>query len=108
MDANMIRHDGLVDKVKEELNARGFNHLFDHIEYKKHKHCGEIDVYAEKDNYILLFEIKGRDCCHNYTKAVKQLTRAERYYFDKGHRIFKFYVSYDHNDNIQYKWVKHK
>ena len=106
MDANMLRHDGLVDKVKQELINRDITHLFDHVEYTRHQHSGEIDVYAQKDDYILLFEIKGKDNCHNYTKAVKQMTRAQNYFFGKGHRIFKFYVTYDKNNNVKYKWVK--
>lgn len=106
MDEKLLRHDGLVHKVEQELIKRKFNHLFTHVEYNKFPHCGEIDIYAEKDNYILLFEIKGRDCLQNYNKAVKQMTRAEQYFFDKQHRIFKFYVCYDDKDNIKYNWVR--
>jgi Holliday junction resolvase-like predicted endonuclease len=101
----MIRHDGLVEKVKDELIEKGHTKIFDHVEYQTRRHYGEIDIYAINDKYILVFEIKGTDSLHNYTKAAKQLKRAEDFYFDKTRRIFKFYVSYDDKDRMQYKWV---
>lgn len=99
------KHDSLVEIIKKELTDRKFVHLFDHIEYKRHL-CGEIDIYAEKDDYILLFEVKCNNSGQNYKRAKEQMNRAEKYYFGTSKRIFKFFAYYDNNKPV-IMWLKH-
>jgi Holliday junction resolvase-like predicted endonuclease len=87
----MSKHSDLVNVVEKELRQRGYDIIHKNIEYNKTKK-GEIDIYAVKNNYILLFEIKCNKHIKSYNKAVDQLYRAERYYFNKKQRVFKFFV----------------
>jgi Holliday junction resolvase-like predicted endonuclease len=99
----MSEHDKLVDIVKRELINRGYEKIYDHIEYTR-KNSGEIDLYARKNNYILLFEIKCNKNKKSYEKAINQLYRAEKYYFKKKHRVFKFLV-YDIKEP-KIEWIR--
>lgn len=96
------KHDALVNIVAKELKARNFDvHKF--IKFKLYRQDGEMDLYAIKDNYMIIAEIK---CSHNYKteqKAMYQLHKDEQL-FDK-YRIFKFMVYYkDHG--AHYQWIK--
>jgi Holliday junction resolvase-like predicted endonuclease len=92
IDIVVSKHDTLVDVIAEELKQRGYEHIHKHVEYKTRRKKGEIDLYTEHKHYVLLFEVKTNYTKKNYCKAKAQLTRAEKYYFNKSQRVFKFYV----------------
>lgn len=95
-------HDKLVNIIETELKNRGFNEIHKFIHYKNKK-SGEIDIYARKNDYIFLFEIKSNYSIKGYNKAKDQLKRAEKFYFNKKDRVFKFYVC---NYNEPYiRWI---
>ena len=105
MKKNTI-HDGIVGVVEKELKRRGFNFIRKFEEYSSRGCCGEIDIYAMKDDYILNFEIKCSDCKKSYAKALRQLTRSSSNYFSRKYRVFNFYVCKTDEDDIVYKWIK--
>ena len=107
MKPNGTQHDNLVIQVINELEERGHDNIKSLIDYNVEGHCGEIDIYAIKDNYVLLFEIKSHKTNSNYRKAKEQLERAETYCF-KNKRVFSFFVYGDIHDEIQYKWIRRK
>jgi hypothetical protein len=95
-------HDKLVDLIEQELLSRNYNEIYKFVEYKNKK-SGEIDIYARKNKYVFLFEIKSNYSKKSYFKAIEQLKRAEKYYFNKYDRVFKFFV-YDIK-NPQIRWI---
>jgi Holliday junction resolvase-like predicted endonuclease len=98
------KHDALIDIIARELKLRGYTQIYKNIEYKNKGKEGEIDLYAEHNHYRLLFEVKTNYNYKSYCKAIRQLTRAEKYYFNTNHRVFKFYVCNIRDPII--KWVK--
>lgn len=92
-------HDSLIDRVEAELLRRGYDDIHREYEYDK----GEVDLFAIRDNYVLLFEMKSVDNSKARRKAYEQLNRADRYLF-RNKRVFKFYVSNVSNCNI--KWYR--
>lgn len=96
------KHDALVEIIEQELWSRGIKETYKFEEYNKGV-CGEIDLYARKDNYVLLFEMKSNDTYKARKKAIQQLDRAEKYCF-KNKRVFKFYVTNCSNPKIE--WIK--
>ena len=99
------KHDKLIDIIAKDLTKRGYTDIHKKIEYKTHRD-GEIDLYATKGKYVLLFEMKTNFSLKNFGKAKEQLERAEKYYFNKHQKVFKFYVSNINNPYI--KWIKNK
>jgi Holliday junction resolvase-like predicted endonuclease len=93
---SISKHDQLVDIIADEMRSRGYTEIFKHTEYIRRK-SGEIDLYVVKGKYVFCFEMKTNDCERGYNKAVDQLRRAEKYYFRKYQRVFKFYV-YDYKN----------
>lgn len=91
---HLQKHNSLVDIIENRLNNKGYD-IHKYETYCSRKGCGEIDLYAIKDNYVLLFEIKSSE--KRYTKAIEQLERAEKCCF-KNYRVFKFFVYYKNND----------
>jgi Holliday junction resolvase-like predicted endonuclease len=98
------RHDSLIDFVEAELKSRGFRDVYRNVNYNKNK-CGEIDLYALRDGYVLLFEMKSTNCYKSRKKALDQLNRARLNCF-RGSRVFSFYVSDYKNPSIE--WIKSK
>jgi Holliday junction resolvase-like predicted endonuclease len=96
------KHDALVNIVEKELQRRGFDNIVKFREYS-YKQCGEIDIYATKNNYVLLFEIKTNHTYKAQKKAREQLLRAENNCF-KNNRVFKFYVT--NVSNPKYEWIR--
>jgi Holliday junction resolvase-like predicted endonuclease len=98
----MNNHDSLIDYVEAELGKRGITNTFRNIEYSRNC-CGEIDLYAVKGDYVLLFEMKTNNSYKSRNKALKQLSRARLNCFpDK--RVFSFYVSNYNSPKVE--WVK--
>lgn len=107
MSKNSSRHDKLVSKVEQLLKERGYK-TTTHKEYKNKNGDGEIDLYAQKDGYTLVFEMKCSLRPKNWDYAIKQLARADHNYFhDKG-RIFNFMVHYNggRGDDYSIHWVR--
>ena len=102
----MNKHDQLIDIIADELQQRGYTKIHKNIEYNHRKHKGEIDLYAVKDKYVLLFEMKTNFSTKNFGKAKAQLQRAKKYYFNKDQRVFKFYVCNIEDPYI--RWVINK
>ena len=75
-DSGLARHDSLVDLVNKHLVFRGYNVIYKNTEYSV-KSCGEIDLWAKRDGYVLLFEMKSMHSYRNRKKAISQLDRAE-------------------------------
>ena len=98
----MRKHDSLIDIVGDELVRRGYQTIYRNTEYSV-KSCGEIDLWAKRDGYVLLFEMKSTHSYRNRKKAISQLDRAETNCFPFN-RVFKFYVSNYKNPRIE--WVK--
>jgi len=107
VDMAESKHDGLVRLVEQELKNRGFTDIHKFEEYKRHSICGEIDIYAIKDDYVLLFEIKSNGAYKNEKKAIKQMNRAEKHYFSQDMRMFKFFV-YGYGNGKAYNMVWEK
>ena len=67
-------HDALVDLVEEELRNRGYDRISKLLAYEtrksKDKINGELDVFALKDDYALVFEIKA-------TNTPKQMNKQQ-------------------------------
>ena len=96
------RHDSLIELVEQELQNRGFQTIYKNTTYSEHS-CGEIDLWAKRDDYILLFEMKSTYSQKTRNKALKQLERAEKNCFPYN-RVFKFYVSNYKNPRVE--WIK--
>ena len=101
---NQWRHDSLIDIVEKDLKDRGFKNIYKNTEYSNIS-CGEIDLWAKKDNYILIFEMKSSYSQRTRNKAIEQLNRAERNCFPLN-RVFKFYVSNYKCPRID--WIKNE
>ena len=101
MDACEKKHNNIVNLVEQLLIDKGYEDIQKFVKYD----FGEIDIYARKDKYILLFEVKSQCTCKSYNKARKQLDRAERLYFD-DERIFKIFC-YIEGKNVYFEWQKH-
>lgn len=96
-------HNSLVDRVEEELIKRGYDSINKYVVYER----GELDLYCRVNNaknYYLLFEIKCSYTKKAQHKALDQLFRAERFYFKKHDRIFKFFVYEE--DGLCFQWIK--
>lgn len=101
------RHDSLVEIISERLENNGWK-THKHTEYSHPKRSGEIDLYAQKDGYTLVFEMKCSLRPKNWDYAIKQLARADHNYFhDKG-RIFNFMVHYNNarGDEYTVHWIR--
>ena len=98
----MKRHDSLIDRVEAELINRGYQTIYKNTTYSEHS-CGEIDLWAKRDDYILLFEMKTTYSNKTRKKATEQLNRAEKNCFPYN-RVFKFYVSNYKNPRVE--WIK--
>jgi len=107
------KHDNLVDKVEQELIKRGYKDIEKFVSYRRphdYNYLGEIDIYATRGRYVLLFEVKTHDTRDNKKHAYRQMDRAVKNYFkDWKHynRVFTFYVHGDKNNDISYEWLKH-
>lgn len=103
-DISLQRHDSLIDVVEDELRNRGYQSVYRNTEYSNMS-CGEIDLFATRGDYVLVFEMKSNNNYKSRKKAFEQLDRAETNCFP-FHRVFKFYVSDYKNPVIE--WVKNK
>lgn len=101
-DRGLERHNSLVDRIEKHMVYRGYNIIYKNTEYNLAS-CGEIDLWAKKDDYILMFEMKATHNYKNRKKAISQLERAEKNCFPYN-RVFKFYVS--NYKNPQIEWIK--
>ena len=98
--------------VVDDLLKSGYttNQIVMFQEYNECGIKGEIDVYAMRDNYISIFEIK--NSTKHRKKAIEQMNRAKHYFFqDHLHldeRVFKFFVHYDNHTEhgYDYEWIK--
>jgi hypothetical protein len=95
------RHDSLVSLVRDRLV--GYDYVGDHFEYKSKK-CGEVDLYAIKNNKVLIFEMK---CNYqNRKKAIDQLARARKYCFNDFDRAYLFFVYYTSRGNYAMERIR--
>lgn len=99
---SVSRHNRLVGLIAQELKERGYEPIM-YEEYGK-PIKGEIDLYAKRGEYVLLFEMKSEDSSSAYRHAIQQLDRAEKYRFPYK-RVHKFYVTYE-NNTPKIKWVR--
>lgn len=96
------RHDSLIERIEQELIERNFKSIYKNTTYSEHS-CGEIDLWAKRDKYILIFEMKTTYSQKSRKKAIEQLNRAKDNCFPYN-RVFKFYVSNYRNPKIE--WIK--
>jgi len=95
------RHDGLVSIIKKRLEERNiYDKIIDHEEYRTNNACGEIDLYAIKGHYALIFEMKSS--WKGVKKAIHQLKRAEENCFKDYANVYKFVIHYNSNKNNDY------
>lgn len=100
------KHDKLVDLVEKELLERGYSDIYKFVEYRGKKRVyGEIDIYARKGKYVLLFEVKSFNSKRNYKKAIEQTLRAKKYYFNNDDRVFMFYVYGIKHNSYNMRWL---
>ena len=98
-------HDRLCDLIIEDLKKKGYETL-DHYKYTSLEACGEVDIIAYKNDYILDIEVKYNHRAKNKRKAEKQLTRSEAFcdvLLDK--KVFKFYA-YHVGEGYKLEWIK--
>jgi hypothetical protein len=95
-------HDSLIDLLGDELEMRGYRTVYRNTEYSV-KSCGEIDLWAKRDGYVLMFEMKATNSVKNRKKAYEQLKRAKSNCFPNS-RVFGFYVSNYKNPVVE--WIK--
>lgn len=99
---NSNKHDSLVQLIEEELLNRGYSQIYKNTVYSK----GEIDIYAFKYNYTLVFEAKSNETSKQLSRAKKQLDRVKENLF-KDYRTFYFIVSYNKN-KPKFHWYRKK
>ncbi|MBI2572800.1 hypothetical protein HYV86_02995 [Candidatus Woesearchaeota archaeon] len=78
-DAQIIKHDHYVSKLKEYLES-DYDSILTHVPlYQTHKRkqrlIGEIDILARKGNYYDIYEVK---CSPRMVKARKQLRKIRK------------------------------
>lgn len=100
------RHDNLVLTLEERLKDSGWK-TTTFKEYHNHHGDGEIDLYAVKDNYRAVVEVKCSIRQKNWIYAHDQLARASRNYFRDDKRTFAFVAYYDNrkSDDYHIEWV---
>lgn len=100
------KHDKLVLTLEDRLLSNGWK-TTTFKEYHNHHGDGEIDLYATKDNYRVLFEVKCNIRQKNWIYAHDQLARATRNYFRDNKKTFAFVAYYTEKDYSEYKieWV---
>ena len=88
-------HNKLITQTQLRLmhGSVYYDNIYRNKEYSLGKNfpTGEIDLYATRKDYVLLFEMKSNDSQHLQNKAENQLNRATQLF--EGKRIFKFYVT---------------
>ena len=106
------RHDKLVDIIANRLEINGWRTKCFTEYHHNHKH-GEVDLYACKNGYTAVFEIKSRYKPKSFRYAKKQLWRADNNLFkmtpeDKPRNIFNFIAYFTHPMRHDYKirWVR--
>jgi hypothetical protein len=109
---NKKNHEDLEDKIKEELEEKGFvvrkNIFYDY----KYMHRGkekfsyrEIDLEATKYDTSLYFEVKSGKPRRD--KAIGQLYHIANFFGDLfGKRQYYMHAYYDNKGNIKYDWIK--
>jgi Holliday junction resolvase-like predicted endonuclease len=103
MKASEGKHDRLVGLVEDILHAKKYDVVGTLTKFKVNGRDGEMDLFAIKDNYALVFEVK---CSNNYKtrkKAKEQLSKDEQLF--KAYRVFKFMVYYKHG-GPEYLWIR--
>lgn len=99
----MLGHDALIDtlerRIKQYCDVVIKKCEYNFLAYDDNfKHCGdrvfgEFDLLGAHREYILMFEMKGRDCPENYDKVSYQLCKDDECLTRlTGKRIIKFYV----------------
>lgn len=97
-------HDSLVEKIQDSLDARGYE-THHHVEYgTEQRVVGEIDLYAEKDGYVVAVEAKYNHSGQKRRQALDQLERMAKHFF-AGHRVFYFYA-HSTQDGFNLEWVR--
>lgn len=108
--SNQRRHDKLIDIISKELQKRGWNPrlIETNKEYVKGRHAGEIDLIARQGRYALACEMKCSKNNKSRGKAIKQLERMEKHYFNRNERLFKLYITYKgkHGDEYNIEWIR--
>ncbi|MGM5485077.1 MAG: hypothetical protein ACQEP1_04360 [Nanobdellota archaeon] len=80
-----IKHDDYVSELKERISYN-YDTVSTHVPFSiSRKSEGEIDIVAEKDKELDLYEVK---CSRRITKAKKQLKRARKLLGRKGRSYF--------------------
>jgi hypothetical protein len=84
-------HNGLVDRVKMDLQKQGFEDIYLYVPYTNHKGAGEIDIYAIYDGIVVNVEVKCSNCKAAHRAAVVQLARSQHSYF-RSQRVLNYFA----------------
>ncbi len=102
------KHDKIVKKIERRLEKTGlYNNIIHNTEYTSDFGDGEIDLVAESNDRVFLFEIKCNDHFKSRDKAQEQLLRAECMLSDykSSLNIYKFYVCGSGNNDYNIRRV---
>lgn len=94
----MSNHDDLVDIIRNTRLNKNHTNIHEFSTYWK----GEVDLHTSNNNYALIFEMKSNNTSKGKKRAHNQLNRAEKYFFDKEYRVFKFYVYWTNHASKEY------
>ena len=98
-------HQGLVAKVEQLLRSKKKYNMIEHnmnLYDSVNRIIGEVDLFAMKENYLLLFEMKSHYTHKQHKKAKFQLSKEEKFMKNVGTRVFKFEVFYNDHTNTDY------
>ncbi|MFA5141826.1 MAG: hypothetical protein WC471_02565 [Candidatus Woesearchaeota archaeon] len=88
----LLKHDQYVEELIS-LIAPNYNNISTHIDLRDRKKViGEIDLVAEKDGRIDVFEVK---CSYRFYKARQQLKKVRKYLGKPIHNYY-FYCGSSH------------
>jgi len=91
-----MAHNRIVNNLESRLrDSNKYDFIDSCKEFMVHGKYGECDLYAIRDNYGLVFEMKGRDRAKARKKARSQLQKDVEWLYDQYRhidRIFCFYV----------------
>lgn len=115
MKRKKSKHDKVIDLLVQRLMEEGryskilINSEYYNIKYREH---GEVDVAAFKGGlipkYALFFEVKSNDSEKARKKAMQQLKRNNRMFYNDGlTRTFGFYVYSANNEKgYELEWIR--
>ena len=72
-----MKHRSAIERLAKELERKGYNFLKEIEYYDGNRTAGEIDVLAEKDGIVEIYEIKTNP--EDIRHGIEQLLRIEKY-----------------------------